>query len=374
MAAVDPEPLTRDALGGKHLEPVTVIAIGKAAPAMCRGAAQVSGELNGVCVSNVTAQVPGGIVAVTGDHPVPGPGSFAAGEMVLDCAANSEGDLIALISGGGSAMCEYPIDGVAPEFISSITRRLLEEGASIAETNLVRRHLSAVKNGGVTRAAKRPVDTYAISDVGGGHPSLIASGPTVSTPLDPDAAITVMLRHGIDVPDEVTEAVHAPRSPVDASPIVVIADGRAAAHGVDRAAAAEGIESTIADWWLQGDVAEALARLLDGAPPGLTVVAGEPDVRVTGDGLGGRSTHSALLAARAIAGTDAVFAAFATDGVDGNSSSAGAIVDGTTIERGGDPTHALDSSDSATYLQATGDLLRSRPTGTNVSDLWVLWR
>jgi glycerate 2-kinase len=374
IEAVDPERLTSENLPDWEGGTVTVIAIGKAGPAMCRGASRRLGSVRGICVSNTPEEVPDGIELVIGDHPVPGPASFAAGAKVLECAAGAEGDLVALISGGGSALCEHPIEGVDPEFVSSVNRRLLEQGASIADTNLVRRHLSAVKNGGVTRAANRPVVTYAISDVCGGDPTLIASGPTVAVPPEPDAAIEIMARHAIDVPKDVREAMHAPLPAVDDSPITVIADGHTAAEGVARAATAQGLAVTVTDGWLQGSVSAALKSLFDTAGPEITVAAGESEVRVTGDGAGGRNTHAALLTAQAIAGTDAVFAAFATDGVDGNSSSAGAIVDGTTVERGGDPEPALEASDSATYLMATGDLLQTGPTGTNVSDLWVLWR
>ena len=374
LAAVDPESLTRQALEGRNGERVTLIAIGKASIGMCRGAVRALGDSGGICVSNISGPVPPDIQLVVGNHPVPGPGSFEAGRRVLEVAAAATEPIVALISGGGSALCEHPIDGVSPSFISDVGRRLLESGASISDTNLVRRHLSALKNGGVARVAGGPVDTYVISDVCGEQPSLIASGPTASMPLDPNAAGEIMTRHGIDVPDGVMEAMQAPRSPVAASPITVLADARTAAEGVVHAAAGEAIEATITDEWLRGDVAEALDRFLDAAGPGLTVAAGEPEVRVTGEGVGGRNTHAALVAAEQLAGSDVWFAAFATDGVDGNSASAGAIVDGTTIERGGDPKAALETSDSATYLEATGDLIHTGPTGTNVSDLWVLWR
>ena len=374
LAAVDPESLTRRALEGRNGEPATLIAIGKASIGMCHGAVHAIGESRGICVSNVSGPVPGDIDLVIGNHPVPGSESFEAGRRVLEVAAAAPEPIIALISGGGSALCEHPIEGVTPSFISDVGRHLLDSGASISDANLVRRHLSAVKNGGVARVAGAPIDTYAISDVCGEQPSLIASGPTASMPLDPIAAIEVMARHGIDVPADVMEAIQAPRSPVTASPITVLADARTAAEGVVHAAAGEGIVATVADEWLRGDVAEALDRFLGAAKPGLTVAAGEPEVRVTGEGIGGRNTHAALLAAKQLAGSDAWFAAFATDGVDGNSTSAGAVVDGTTVERGGDPATALEASDSATYLETTGDLIHTGPTGTNVSDLWVLWR
>lgn len=374
LAAVDPEPLTRHALAGRRGEHATLIAIGKASIGMCRGAAQALGATEGICVSNVSGPVPDGIEIIVGDHPVPGRGSFAAGRRVLEVAAAATEPVIALVSGGGSALCEHPIEGVSPRFISDVGQHLLEHGASIGEMNLVRRHLSAVKNGGITRHARVPVETYAISDVCGQDPSVIASGPTVAAPLDPEAAIEAMTRHDITVPDEVRLAIRARRSNVANSPLTVIGDGRVSAQAVVDAASAQGIEAHVAGGWLEGDARQELNRLLDLAGEGITVAVGEPEVAVTGDGRGGRNTHVALLAAERLGGSSMLFAAFATDGVDGSSASAGAIVDGTTIERGGDPASAITSSDSATYLGAIGDLIRTGPTGTNVSDLWVVWR
>jgi len=374
LAAVDPEVLTRDALAARGGASLGVIAIGKASAAMTRGAARVADTTRGICVSNFTAAVPAGVELVIGDHPVPGPASFLAGQRVREVATEAGDDLVALISGGGSALCEYPIDGVSEDYISSTNARLLQCGASIADINLVRRHLSAIKNGGLARSAGHPIDTYAISDVGAEPAEVIASGPTAATPLDPEAAIEVLVRNDIDVPETVGRAIRAPRSVVAGSPITVIADGHTAAEGAVRAAVTEDIPAGVVDGWLSGDLVAAFSSFLEEAGPGLSVATGEPEVVVTGDGRGGRNTHAALLAASFLQGTDSVFAAFATDGVDGRSSSAGAIVDGLTIEQGGDPRWALESSDSAGYLEATGDLIRIGPTGTNVSDLWVLWR
>jgi hydroxypyruvate reductase len=106
----------------------------------------------------------------------------------------------------------------------------------------------------------------------------------------------------------------------------------------------------------------------------VTVGTGEVVLDMRGEGTGGRNTHTALLAAARLTGSDDVFCAFATDGVDGGSGSAGAIVDGSTLRRGGDPTRSRDRFDSATYLAGTSDLLLCPPTGTNVSDVWILWR
>jgi hydroxypyruvate reductase len=151
----------------------------------------------------------------------------------------------------------------------------------------------------------------------------------------------------------------------------LLADGIDAAQGV--ASAVSGPVVVGSDW-LAGAVEPCLERFLDNAGRGVTVGVGETVLEVTGDGRGGRNTHAALLAATKIAGAEDIFVAFATDGVDGASGSAGAIVDGGTVSRGGDPTGALGSFDSATYLAASSDLLRCSATGTNVSDIWILWR
>lgn len=376
VAAVDPEPLTSESLvDSAREESITLLAIGKASAAMCRGAARQLGEVHGVCVSNAPDVVPDGIELIVGDHPIPGDGSFRGGDRLLQVAERASGKIIALISGGGSALCEYPIPGVSREFITETNRILVTSGASITEANLVRRHLSAIKGGGLARAAGRPIDTYLVSDVCGADPAVIASGPTVPTPADPEAALSVMNDHGIDIPSSVEEAI---RSIDDVTgqvgAIRVIADGHTAAAAAANAARARGHRVSVRDEWLHGSLTTALDEVIMNARPGLTIATGEPDLAVGGDGRGGRNTHAALLAAQRLADTDDIFVAFATDGVDGNSASAGAIVDGGTMSRGGDPHSALEGYDSATYLRTTGDLIETGPTGTNVSDLWVLWR
>ena len=373
IAAVDPESLVSGSLADQTGVPVTLIAIGKASAAMCRGAARRIELPNGVCVTIAADEVPEGIDLILGDHPIPGDRSFRAGRRVLETVQLAPGKIIALISGGGSALCESPIPGLSPEFITETSKVLVSSGASIAETNMVRRHLSAIKGGGLIKAAGRPIDTYLISDVCGGDPSVIASGPTIPGVAAPDVAISIMRDLGIEIPLSVEKAMRSVGDPVrEVGAIRVLADGHTAAAAAAAAARATGHPVSVLDGWLGGPLTTALDEFLTRAGPGITIASGEPEVAVSGDGLGGRNTHAALLAAQHLAGTDRVFAAFATDGVDGNSSSAGAIVDGTTVSKGGDPRTALQGYDSATYLRATGDLVDTGPTGTNVSDLWLL--
>ena len=374
LEAVDPEPLTREALEGRR-GPVTLVGIGKGAAAMCRGAALAIGEVKGICIADHRSPVPEGVELILGDHPIPGNRSFHAGRRALETVSRSPHRVLALISGGGSALCEQPTDGLSPHRLVEVARTLLNAGASIDDINLVRRHLSAIKGGGLARAAKAPLETYAISDVCGSDPAVIASGPTVASPRDPEAAVAVLVDHGVRLSEEERGVIWGePEQPDVESSIVVLADGRTAAEAAASAARAAGERAEVMPGWLRGDVSSELDRFLSSARPGVvTIASGEPEVAVTGDGIGGRNTHAALLAAERISGMDSMFVAFATDGVDGRSAAAGAIVDGETIARGGEPGPAITASDSATYLEATGDLIATGPTGTNVSDLWIFW-
>jgi hydroxypyruvate reductase len=376
LAAVDPQRLTRDALRDSEPgRPTVVVALGKAAPAMTRGAAAAIDVVGGICVSAHPEPVPSMVRAMVGDHPVPGKASFEAGTAVLETVINAPADarIIALISGGGSAVCESPRPGVTAEYLTMVTGTLLKGGADIEELNLVRRHLSSIKCGGLARAAARVIDTFVISDVGRADPGIVASGPTIPAPADPAGAREVMTRHHLDIPSSVWEAMTVEAEPDGRPGVTVVADGLDAARAALTAAPRIHQKSLWGEW-LGGEVGSCLDRFLAHAGPEITIGCGETVVDVIGSGIGGRNTHAALMAAQRLAGTDDLFVSFATDGVDGESGSAGAIVNGTTIQRGGDPAHALADFDSARYLAHTGDLLICPPTGTNVADLWILWR
>ncbi len=373
LASVDPRPLTAAALEG--CEPgATVIAIGKAARAMALGAADALGRVTGVCVSDAEGEVPDGVDLLVGDHPVPGAASFEAGRRVIETARAGGGRCIVLLSGGGSALCEQPLAGVPEGFVAQATRALLNGGASIGETNLVRGQLSAIKAGGLARAAGGRVETFVLMDVSGLGPETVASGPTLGGGDAADEAVATLGRFGVDVPPDIEDAIRAADRPPVHGPVRVIADGRDGALALAKAAGSDGVVATVAEGWLEGPTDEAVDRFLVWSGHGVKVAAGETTLEVTGGGRGGRNTHAALLAARAIQGQDALFAALATDGVDGGSGAAGAIVDRGTVGRGGDPGPALAAFDSASYLQTTQDLVVTGRTGTNVADLWVMWR
>lgn len=365
LRAVDPRALTSAALV-EETGPLEVIAIGKAAPAMCWGAQDAVGEIEGLCVTDRDEEVPNGVELIVGDHPVPGEASLRAGLRALEISATAD---LALISGGGSALCEVPALGLDLELVAEVNRRMLEAGIGIQMANLVRSHLSLIKGGGLG-----PLPTLILSDVAGADPAVVSSGPTIPSPRDPKKALELLTDLGVTTDQRIHDAVRRTGSqPHAGQRIEVIGDGRDAAAAVATTASAE-TSASVAAGWIRGDYASALESFIKTASRGVTVGAGEPSVPVENGGVGGRSTHTALSAARMVAGTDIWFAALATDGADGNSRSAGAIVDGTTLDRGGSPDQALRTFDSATYLRRSGDLIETGPTGTNVADVWLVWK
>lgn len=395
VAAVDPEAAVRAALrvdggrldvnGGVEVPAgVDVLAVGKAAPAMSRAAFAALGEKAGrfLIVSDHEEPVPPGATLLRGEHPSPGPGSLAAGAAALDFARTVASDdlLLVLVSGGGSALMEVPADRLGIDDLAATQRALMDRGVPIHELNVVRRHLSRVKHGGLVRAHGRPVVTLLISDVIDGPASDIASGPTLPDDSTPADALAIIEAAGARVPPPVTDflASAPPPPPVDPGPWRVVADGTIAAEAAAARARAHGLEARVGTTTLRGEARVEGPRACHEAGPGLTVLAGETTVHVTGDGLGGRNQEAALAAAMEIADSDTLFAAYGTDGIDGPTDAAGALVDGTTVQRGRsqglDPEDCLRRNDSHRFLEATGDLLVTGPTGTNVGDLWVVWK
>jgi hydroxypyruvate reductase len=378
LEAVDPERAVRVAAAGIE-GPVWVAALGKAAPAMARGACSALGErvVAGVAVSTHPAPVPRPIELLIGSHPLPGPASVTAGRALLDLARTvpPEGHLLVLVSGGGSAVAEVPPTGVPVERLATVTGRLLEAGAPITEINLVRRHLSNLKNGGLLRATwAGEVTTLILSDVVDGPPSTVASGPTLPDETSLGDALATLDRYNLrpllDI--ETVTIGPFPLHPPPAHTWKVVA-------GIEEAlaAAATALGATPHRRRLLGTARVEAGRVLDACPPGQTlVVGGETTVVVTGPGSGGRNQEAALAAASEIDGTTTVFAALATDGIDGPTTAAGAIVDGGSVVRmrtaGVEPQPALAANDSHTALAASGDLVVTGPTGTNVGDLWMV--
>jgi hydroxypyruvate reductase len=393
-------------LDGRRLEVsgrLLVVAVGKAAVGMARGLESVCAELiaAGVAITkygHATPPLPTRIPVREAAHPIPDERGVAATREALDLLADATaGDVVlALISGGGSALLEAPRPPVTLADTAATTDLLLKAGAPIGALNAVRVPLSLVKGGGL-RAAASPARyaTLILSDVLGNDPRVIASGPTVPTTFTPSEALAILDRYGLR--DRVPVAVVAclTRSPASAADqpcartddvLTVIGDNDAAIEAAAQAAAATGKRVEIAWRERQGEASllgrEWVDRCAE-APPDVDVLlgGGEATVTVRGDGVGGRNTEFALAAALALAerGLDGwTVASLATDGQDALTGVAGAIADAGTVSRasaaGVDPLAALRANDSLRVFEAAGGLVAPGPTGTNVNDLYLAVR
>lgn len=385
------------AAGGR----IRLVAFGKAAPRMARAAlARLGGRVADGVVAHPHAAPAGGewpaaVRAIGAGHPLPDEGSLAAGEAVAALLADGRSDdlVLVLVSGGGSALLEAPIEGVSLAELRDVTRGLQRAGADIVALNTVRRALSRIKGGGLARLA-RPARVVALllSDVMGDRPEAIASGPTVPSPTGPAEALEVLRRHGLaDRFPRVAARLASAAPPAAGGPAplhTIVGSNRMAAEALAREAAARGFRAEILSTFLEGEARE-VGRVVGGlarsvreqsvpfGPPACLVLGGETTVTVRGEGRGGRNQELALGAAHALAGLErAAVLAVATDGVDGSSDAAGAIATGDTLSRaaalGLSPDDALARSDSAAFFAALGDAWVTGPSGTNVNDLAIV--
>lgn len=378
-AALDPYTRTRRTLSRLDLpDTVAVVTLGKAARSMARAAADILGPrlVAGVLIAPDPEPLDGFEVHV-GSHPLPDAASERAARAALALAERNDHEmLLALVSGGGSAMAEAPRRPLDIATVADLTDRLLRAGTPIAELNLVRRHLSEFKNGGLSGRSKVPVTTLVISDVIDGPPTMVSSGPTLHDGSDALQALAVIERRlGRPVPQAIHTALATAASRRRNEDVFVVADRHTAYAELSHRLAVAGLGASV-PIRLDGDAAAMARRTV--SMPELVIGTGETTVLVTGDGMGGRNQHAALAAAIELEGTDAVFGTLGTDGVDGPTDAAGAVVDGTTAEAlrsaGVDPAAALAACDSHTALGAVGALIRTGPTGTNVADAWVSYR
>ncbi len=358
---------------------VVVVGIGKAAVGMAEAARSVTGATRGLVVTDRASSSP--LRIILGDHPVPGAASFEAGaELVRFLGTVGADDLVIFcVSGGGSALAEVPIAGVTRKDVAALNDVLVTSGLAIEDMNEVRAAVSAVKAGGLLEfTAARRIVTLVMSDLPHGPASTVASGPSIPSDLGTRAS-RILTKSRLEVPDSVRSAVEQRRvrTATDHDAVVVVVGSpRTAARAAAAELEAGGATVDLVEEPLTGSVPEALTSFVTRMGDGRVVVAaGEPTLEVRGAGDGGRNQHAALLAATAIEGTDGTFGAFATDGMDGPTSAAGAIVDGASITRmrngGVDPESAAASFDAHRALAASGDLVETGRTGTNVADLWI---
>lgn len=385
VGAVEPAAATAGHIGALLPDSgtVTVVAIGKAAPAMTRGALtgidpDRLGEV--LVISDHPEALPSNAELLLGSHPVPDRASFHAGDRALEVAEAADGFVVFLISGGGSALAEVPADGVDVAELAALYAAMLRSGAPIEAMNTVRIHLSGLKGGRLAAALAPGVGhaTVVLSDVGS-DPSLVASAPTIATATTPAEATDVL--HRWQLWDDTGATLRRcledgrPTATPTPGPVVLAGDGRLAAEAAAEAAGRAGMAVRVATTALAGIATEAAAALVADMGGELLVAAGETTVEVRGSGLGGRNQEAALAAAIALHGTSGAFVAFGTDGIDGPTDAAGAYVDGGTLDRmlaaGVDPAAALADNDSHRALEAAGALIRTGPTGVNVADLWL---
>jgi hydroxypyruvate reductase len=292
---------------------------------------------------------------------------------------------LCLLSGGGSALAEVPAGPLTLGDVQETTELLLRSGAPITDVNTVRQQLSTLKGGRLGEAVQGPLVTLVVSDVIGSPLPVIASGPTVPAEATAADAREVLRRYGLasSVPPPVWEHLSAaPSPPARDVPfhrrVEVVADGPAAAEGAATAAERLGLTVHQGPVDIVGEADAAAVNAIEAALPGLTVLAGETTVTVRGAGRGGRNQQAALAAAVLLDGRPGVrFAAMGTDGIDGPTTAAGGMVDGTSAGRmrqaGIDPAAALADNDAHRALAAADDLLACGPTGTNVGDVWLVW-
>ncbi len=381
-------------------ERVFVLAAGKAAGAMARAAEELLGDsiAGGLIVTKVGNEASSErLDVVFAAHPEPDERSVEAARRVEELARSlGEGDLLlALISGGASALLADPAPPIELADLKQLTGALLRSGAHIGEINAVRKHVSVLKGGGLVSLAA-PAKTLALvlSDVVGDDISAIASGLTAPDPTTLEDARRVLRRYGIDPPGSIAEHLRvAEETPKPGDALfegvtnVICGGGRHAAEEAARKARELGYEPLILSTTVTGDArpiasvyAAVIREVLESgnpiSPPCAIVSGGEATVTVRGAGVGGPNQEFALTLAVELEGVEG-WAAFAadTDGNDGPTDAAGGIATGTTaaqIREGGvDPEEALATNDSYAALQAGGALLVTGPTGTNVNDLRV---
>lgn len=363
-----------------------VLAIGKAARPMTEALLRQLGDqpFRALVVTNYENAKPiAGAEVMAAGHPVPDENGAMAARMVeaVLAKASAKDRVVALISGGGSALLPAPVDGVSLADKAETSRVLLGAGLDIGQMNLVRQALSRLKGGGLLRAAApAPVTAYILSDVICDDLRVIASGLTVAPVGSRDKARALVQGKGLwpQLPASVQSALQRPEitEPLPAAQNHLIGSNRKSLEAV---VAASG--GSIVSDHLTGDVAEAakvIVAAAQGAGPGCLVFGGETTVTLRGTGLGGRNQELALRVALDMPdlGRDWVFLSGGTDGRDGPTNAAGGVVDAGTLGRiraaGGDPAALLANNDSNRALALAGDLLITGATGTNVADVQIL--
>jgi len=402
VAAAQPSTCLASALPAPMPGRTVVVGAGKAAASMARTVESTwpgsGGTLEGLVVTRYGFSEPTErIEIVEASHPVPDDSGLRAAERVLNAVSGLTSDdlVLALISGGGSALLTLPAPGITLADKQAVTDALLRSGAPIDDINAVRKHLSAIKGGRLAAAAyPAKLVTLAISDVVGDDPATIASGPTVADPTTRADAAAVLRRNRIPPLPAVLDHLASPasESPKQGDPGLAAADYRIIASGpAALAAGAEAarlleLEPVILDDAATGEASEvarehaAVALKVAAENPAWPIVllsGGELTVTIEGDGRGGPNSEYLLALALALDGAENIHAlACDTDGIDGSEDNAGAVVTPDTLARarkaGLDPRALLKNNNAYSFFEALGDLVLTGPTGTNVNDFRAL--
>lgn len=395
VEVADPMRSLKDFLPEKPKGRIIVVGAGKASARMAEAVEAAWGRCEGLVITRYGYARPcQGIEIVEAAHPVPDAAGLEATARMLSLVDSAqEGDFVlALISGGASALLVQPVPGVSLAEKQAVNQALLASGAPIDRMNTVRKHLSRVK-GGQLAAAAWPADLLAliISDVPGDDPAFIGSGPTVGDPSTPADALAVIEQWQVEVPASVKEAltegsgVIAPDDPrLSRTKNVIYAAPRQSLEAAAALARTKGCDVRLLGDALEGeartvaaaqaDEAIALQRSMKpGDPPILLLSGGELTVTRRGDGVGGPNAEFCLALAIALGGAEGIDAiACDTDGVDGAAEVAGAVVAPDTLEkaavRGIDPQHALQRNDAHSFFAEIDAQVVTGPTLTNVND------
>ncbi|HME33837.1 MAG TPA: DUF4147 domain-containing protein [Candidatus Sulfotelmatobacter sp.] len=379
---------------------VVVVSLGKAGHTMVEAlAAKVGASLEGIVASSVEpAAQPHGFRYFCGGHPTPNAESIQAASAMLRMLAAQPASalVIFLLSGGGSSIVEKPIDDeISLDDLIATYRALVHSGAPIAEINAVRKHLSAVKGGRLALAAAPAQQvSLLVSDVPDNTPDALASGPTMpdSTTVEdcyriaekyellrqfPQSTRELFERHSLEeTPKSDDPAFHRARWWPVLSNQSAIEEASVAA---ERAGFVVHVDNSCDDWDYEKAadyLVQRVCELRKQFSPVCLISGGEVTVKVVNGGVGGRNQQFALACAEKITEENITVLSAGTDGVDGNSPAAGAVVDGTTLARargfGLDARAALDEFDAYPFFKALGDAIEIGPTGNNLRDLRVL--
>lgn len=395
IAAADPRAALAGHLPEKPKGRTVVIGAGKGAAQLAAAFEELWGApVEGVVVTRYGYSCATRYVKVLeASHPVPDEAGRDAAEALFDAVSGlSEDDLVvALVTGGGSALLPAPPEGFTLEDEQRLNEALLASGAPISAMNAVRKHFSRIKGGRLAAAAyPARVVSLIVSDVPGDDPAQVASGPTVPDATGPQAALAAIRAYRIVLDAKVLGHIGSVPAPApgdtvfDRCKVTVIASAARSLEAAAAVAEAEGVAAAILSDAIEGEAREvakvhgAIAREV--ATKGRPVVApvvllsgGETTVTVRGKGRGGRNSEFLLSLAQILDGATGIAALAAdTDGIDGSEDNAGAFADGTSAARlrelGEDPAALLAGNDAYSAFECLGDLFVPGPTGTNVND------